>query len=193
MPADMGGSGTGIVAGQTLLYWALSQFFPNVPPMYEIYHYPYLFAGWLGLFFTALNLLPVGQLDGGHVLYALVGPKWHARLARGFVVMLLISGAIGFMDDIAPQIQLEYGLAPFYSWFIVAGILYVFLRLMGPGVSHFGYYGWFVFGILVVFLVRVDHPPVLYAEPLTRGQRAFGVLCIVIFFLCFSIRPLYIV
>lgn len=218
MPEDMEGGGTGIVAGQTILYWMLSQFFENVPPMYEIYHYPFLFAGWLGLFFTALNLLPVGQLDGGHVLYALVGPKWHARLARGFVVLLLISGSIGFMDEVAPQIEQSYGLASVYSWFIVAGILYLFLRrvfdgdhrtilpvlvgivaiswmagLVGPAASGLGYYGWFVFGILVVFLVRVDHPPVLYTEPLTPGRRALGVLCIVIFFLCFSIRPLYIV
>jgi len=218
MPAEMSGTGTGIVAGQTLLYWALSQFFPNVPPMYEIYHYPFLFAGWLGLFFTALNLLPVGQLDGGHVLYALVGPKWHARLARGFVVVLLISGAIGFMDDVAPEIEQLYELTSGYSWVILAGILYLFLRrvfngehrmilpvlggivaitwlagLMGPVASRFGYYGWFVFGILVVFLVRIDHPPVLYTEPLTPRRRALGVLCIVIFFLCFSIRPLYIV
>ncbi len=93
------GQTTRIVVGQTLLYWLLSQVFPNVPPMYEMYHYPVLFAGWLGLFFTALNLLPVGQLDGGHILYALFGAKWHGRLARGFVVALLVSGGIGFMDS----------------------------------------------------------------------------------------------
>src|ERR1051325_2119805 len=57
--------------GNTLCFEAMRSIFANssgyVPPMTEIYHYPLLCAGWFGLFVTALNLLPVGQLDGGHV------------------------------------------------------------------------------------------------------------------------------
>ncbi len=52
-------------------------------PMSEMYHFPFIFAGWVGLLVTALNLLPIGQLDGGHVLYAMFATraKNYSRLA----------------------------------------------------------------------------------------------------------------
>ncbi len=44
-------------------------------PMSEIYHFPLLFSGWIGLFVTAMNLMPIGQLDGGHIVYSLLGAR----------------------------------------------------------------------------------------------------------------------
>jgi membrane-associated protease RseP (regulator of RpoE activity) len=204
-----------IVVGQTPLFWLLSQFFTHVPPMYEVYHYPVLFAGWLGLFFTALNLLPVGQLDGGHVLYALLGPKWHAFFARGFVLLLLLSGGIGFVDRVQPSL---YDMGPLWgraTWPLLAaiygGYLYrIFegrLRAIGGGlagllggvgvvtalgaaVPDVGYAGWLLWTLIVIFLVRVEHPPVLYDQELTPTRRTLGYLAIAIFILCFSIRPI---
>lgn len=48
-------------------------------------------AAWVGLFATALNLLPVGQLDGGHILYAVFGDK-HRNISRGFFLVMLPLG-----------------------------------------------------------------------------------------------------
>ena len=212
------GQGINLVVGDTLLYWILKQSFANVPPMHEMYHYPFLFAGWLGLFFTALNLLPVGQLDGGHVLYALVGQKWHGRLARGFFILLLISGAIGFIDELVPALYEVSELAGSLSWFILAAILYFYLnkvfkgdnrliapalmaiivlvvlaQLAGPIMTQFGYSGWFIWCLLIIIIIKIDHPPVLHTEPLTPGRRALAFLSILIFVLCFSFKPLYVV
>jgi len=204
-----------IVVGQTPLFWLLSQFFANVPPMYEIYHYPVLFAGWLGLFFTALNLLPVGQLDGGHVLYALLGDTWHRRFALAFVFLILLSGGIGFIKGVRPAL---YEMGPLWgplSWPILAAIYYGYLYrifsgehrkmivgllgllagvglavLVGPALMQFGYTGWLVFALLIVFFVRVQHPPVVQEQELTPRRRVLGYFAIAIFLLCFSIRPI---
>lgn len=208
--------GTVPVIGQTLLFWGLSQFFSDVPPMYELYHYPVLFAGWLGLFFTALNLLPVGQLDGGHILYALVGERVHGLIARIFVVFLLVSAGVGFMTDVAPSLTEYAAWLGSMSWFILAALTYLFLyhifrgehRIVAPvllgviasvvgirvvGLADvMGYSGWFLFLVLIVAFIKVDHPSVLRTEPLTRGRKILGYLCILIFILCFSIQPIHI-
>jgi membrane-associated protease RseP (regulator of RpoE activity) len=53
--------------------------------------HPMAFAGWLGMFVTMLNLLPIAQLDGGHILYAAL-PRWHERVALAFLGVILVLG-----------------------------------------------------------------------------------------------------
>ncbi|MDD5557508.1 MAG: site-2 protease family protein [bacterium] len=57
----------------------------------DILFSPVAFAGWVGLLVTAFNLMPVGQLDGGHIIYAVAGRR-HAIIARATVVSLLLLG-----------------------------------------------------------------------------------------------------
>jgi hypothetical protein len=61
---------------------------------------------------------------------------------------------------------------------------------IGPALLSYGYSGWLVWTLLIVFLVRVEHPPVMQSQPLTPTRRVLGYLAIAIFVLCFSIRPL---
>ncbi|MBN2010655.1 site-2 protease family protein [candidate division KSB1 bacterium] len=66
----------GLIIGDSLFFKALSFLIVgHVPDGYDIVLHPVAFAGWAGLFVTALNLLPLGQLDGGHVVYAMFGPR----------------------------------------------------------------------------------------------------------------------
>ena len=62
---------------------------------------------------------------------------------------------------------------------------------LAPGLAaRVGYTGWLLWSGLILFLIRMDHPPVLVQEPLTPARIALGWACIVIFMLCFSIQPL---
>jgi membrane-associated protease RseP (regulator of RpoE activity) len=75
---------------QGILYW-LQYFFTGRPVPFgglDVFIHPVAFAGWAGILVTALNLIPAGTLDGGHVIYALFGDK--AKKAFPFIIGLLV-------------------------------------------------------------------------------------------------------
>ena len=74
-----------------LLDRILAAWVPGVPLLANLLPHPILIASWVGLFVTSLNLIPAGQLDGGHILYA-ISPRWHRRLTFVVPVLLLIMG-----------------------------------------------------------------------------------------------------
>jgi membrane-associated protease RseP (regulator of RpoE activity) len=82
-----------LIFGTPLLQYGLSALiFPGVPAG-DIYLHPVARAAWVGVLATALNLLPIGQLDGGHILYAFAGTR-HRLLSRVFVGILLAMGLV---------------------------------------------------------------------------------------------------
>ena len=66
-----------------------------IPPESDVVLHPIGFAAWFGLFVTSLNLIPIGQLDGGHVAYALLG-KRQKTMALVMLPILLILGYVGW-------------------------------------------------------------------------------------------------
>jgi membrane-associated protease RseP (regulator of RpoE activity) len=86
------GGGEGLILGEPLLFQLLSWLvFGSLSPEYNVILHPVAFAGWIGLLVTALNLMPVGQLDGGHVAYALV-PRYHRYVSLGCLALLVVCG-----------------------------------------------------------------------------------------------------
>jgi membrane-associated protease RseP (regulator of RpoE activity) len=78
-----------VVPGQNLATWAVTRLFHGPLAANEVLNlHPFALAAWLGLLATALNLLPLGQLDGGHILYSAIGRRQH-RLAFPVWCLLL--------------------------------------------------------------------------------------------------------
>jgi membrane-associated protease RseP (regulator of RpoE activity) len=104
--------------GDSILFSLLARMIlGETPPGAEIFLNPVAFAGWIGLFVTSINLLPVGQLDGGHIAYALMGEK-HIRLSVSLIFLMVFLGFLSWV-----------------GWFVWAGLLLV-LGLRHPPVIY---------------------------------------------------------
>jgi membrane-associated protease RseP (regulator of RpoE activity) len=78
--------------GDSLLFSGLSTLILGTAPKhYGVVLDPVAIAGWIGFFVTSLNLIPVGQLDGGHIAYALLGER-HTNVSRVLIVVMILLG-----------------------------------------------------------------------------------------------------
>lgn len=78
-----------LTLGDSILFNLVSRIsIGSIPPDKDLMLHPMAYAGWVGLFVTALNLLPISQLDGGHIIYALFGKK--SRIISNFFYCGLI-------------------------------------------------------------------------------------------------------
>jgi membrane-associated protease RseP (regulator of RpoE activity) len=100
--------------GEPLLFKAIAYLYYGTPPEgYSINMHPMAFAAWFGLLATALNLFPIGQLDGGHISYAVLG-RWSTLVTLATVAALI---ALTFVSS---------------SWLVWTVLTVVMLVAFGP-------------------------------------------------------------
>jgi len=177
----------------------------HYPHPNELIHYPLLMVGYIALFFTALNLLPIGQLDGGHIIYGMFGKKSHAMVSRvSFIIFLFYAGLglvrpgrfdMGFMLVSLGYVYFLYvclfnvnserlgrlmiALIIFVGQFT---LLYTFPKLDG-------YPGLLLMGFIIGRFVGIDHPQVDDESPLDLKRKVIGWVSIIIFIICISPKP----
>jgi membrane-associated protease RseP (regulator of RpoE activity) len=113
---------------------------------------PVYWASWAALLVTSINLFPVGQLDGGHVVYAALGHrahKWVSRLTCAAVAVIAVIALLFYYSPV-----------------------------------------WVVWLCVLLFLLKVGHPPVDEREPLGPARVALAVVALLVFILCFMPVPI---
>lgn len=96
MKPALSGGGYGIVFNDPLLFRLLGVLAGKTLDPYAPIN-PYYMAAWIGLLVTSLNLMPVGQLDGGHGTFAMFGPRAHKMIGRVAFVVLAVLAVLGFV------------------------------------------------------------------------------------------------
>lgn len=208
--------GGAIAFGDNLLFWFFKTYVADpalLPHPYEMIHYPYLLAGFLALFFTSLNLIPIGQLDGGHVLYALIGRDRFRWVAPVLFVAFAFYAGLGWFtvqefnlvkDEDFLQKLLNLGLYAFFlsicfsrisednrtmPWLLSLSVVTVQLLLSWAFPDLKGYPGFFAFVFVLGRFLGVYHPETELQEPLDTKRKVLGWLALVVFVISFSPQP----
>ncbi len=114
--------GVTIWFGQSLLTGFLTEILIYVPEGYDLFLHPVAIAAWAALLVTAVNLIPVGQLDGGHVARALLGERIHRMISYALIGVMVVMGF--------PRYN------PFFvweGWLVWAIVLYFVVMRAGSG------------------------------------------------------------
>ena len=153
-----------MVFGDSILFSLLRNLLTDpsafFPPMSEVYHYPYLCVGWFGLFITSMNMIPVGQLDGGHISYTMFGEENSYKISNIAFIILFVLGVIGIIDS-----TMELGL-------------------------NIGWSGWLFWSLVLYFVIKLKHPPIPDPVALDSGRMKLGYLSFLIFIISFSPTPI---
>jgi membrane-associated protease RseP (regulator of RpoE activity) len=172
-------------------------------------HYPFIFAGFLSLVFTAINLLPVGQLDGGHVLYGLIGSKRHKWVSTFIYIGLLFYAGTGLLSPKTPfsDLIIYIPLLIFYYYLSFQGLHLSKPNTLTIAVAIFavqytiagfvpllnGHLDIMLFLFIIGRFAGIHHPPSEIEEPLTFGRKVLGWMALLIFVLCFTPNPIDII
>jgi membrane-associated protease RseP (regulator of RpoE activity) len=159
--------------GVSLLYALLKWLVVgSVPAGYDVFLHPLAWAAWIGFLVTMINLIPVGQLDGGHVAYALFGRgyRWISTWAHRALVLLGIAAGTWAGTN---AILAHRSAADVAAEFAVGG-------------------NWLVWALILWILNRATkgHPPVDEADRLSPVRVALGSVCVALFVLLFMAVPL---
>jgi membrane-associated protease RseP (regulator of RpoE activity) len=201
-----------VYLGKNLLFLFFEKYVADparVPNIHEIIHYPFLFAGFLSLIFTSINLFPIGQLDGGHVLYGLVGHAWHKRIASVVFLAFLFYAGLGFvhpkdgMDVLLYKIPLfigflylamrGLGLSNRDTWMYALALFATQYIMVTVFPAARGYSGWLLFAFIIGRFVGIQHPPSENEEPLNQTRVILGWIALIILIICFAPNPLELV
>ncbi len=126
----------GAIEGNSILYALLKyavfgQWLPG--ENIDVQMHPMAFAGWVGLLITQINLMPIGQLDGGHVARAALGDR-HEKLSERLHVVLPIigvgAGLVMFLiakdagKDVADSLSYaKFGVIPWFTWTLLLALM----------------------------------------------------------------------